>query len=274
MKVSMPDWAGLILVVLVIMVVYGWHQQNDPRPRRAAATSSAPRTSVPSTPNPNGRDIGNDRELIRAVSETYDVPAGLLYGIWRKESAGLRSGFGTGAGWYLTTDLVARGGRCLREYNAARCARWRESLRAICNQRRGGVPICTPDEVRTSYAFAMGPMQVLPTNVVTVREDGTTAWTAHAVDFDRDGIVDPHSLPDAMAITARFVRRSFEERRTANPGASETDSWIWAANSYYGSQSLGYYEGTTAGRRGIQDYWREWCDTTGLCRSGEVFAAR
>ncbi|MEY4744445.1 MAG: Transglycosylase domain [Candidatus Parcubacteria bacterium] len=270
MKVGAPDWAMLILCGIVLWVVMLWHRENDPRPA-TTVTASAPRTTVHSTtPNPNHRDLGESRELIRAVSETYDVPSGIIYGIWMKESNGLRTGFGTGAGWYPAPGLVASGGRCLSEYNAARCARWWQGLQAICNQRRNGAPICNPDEVRTSYAYAMGPMQVLPSVVLDVHPDGTTSWTANAVDFDRDGVIDPHSLPDAMAIAALEVRHRFER---ASATASPYDAWITAANGYYGSQTEGYYEGTTAGRRGIQDYWRQWCEMPGNCRSGDAALA-
>jgi len=273
MKISAPDSVMLILFLLVIMVVYGWHKQNDRRSAAvpAASASVAPRTSAHSNPNPNRRDLSDTNELIRAVAETYDVPAGILYGIWHKESGGLRGGWGTSAGWYRAPELVAPGGRCLREYNAERCDRWWRGLQGICSQRRNGVPICDPNEVRTSYAYAMGPMQVLPTVVLNVNADGTTSWTANAADFDGDGVVDPHSLPDAMAIGALELRHRFDRVASTMP---TYDAWIHAANGYYGSQSAGYFEGTTAGRRGIQDYWRQWCEMTGGCGTTSAVAAR
>jgi len=269
MKLGAPEWVMMIVIALVIYQVKIWHDRNDPSSREAVPASAVRTTSVPSTLNPNRRDISDDRELIRAVGETYDVPAGILYGIWRKESDGLRSGWGTGAGWYRAPELVAPGGRCLREYNAARCDRWWRGLQAICSQRRNGVPICDPNEVRTSYAYAMGPMQVLPTVIMDV--DGSNGWTANAADFDQDGVVDPHSLPDAMAIAALEIRHRFDR---ASSSLSTYDRWIFAANGYYGSQSAGYYEGTTAGRRGIQDYWQQWCAMTGSCGTTSAVAAR
>lgn len=268
MKLGAPEWVMMIVIALVIFQVKIWHDRNDPR-HEAVPGAASRTTPVPSTPNPNRRDISDNRELIRAVGETYDVPAGILYGIWRKESDGLRSGWGTGAGWYRAPELVATGGRCLREYNAARCDRWWRGLQAICSQRRNGVPICDPNEVRTSYAYAMGPMQVLPTVIMDV--DGSNGWTANAADFDRDGVVDPHSLPDAMAIAALEIRHRFDR---ASSSLSMYDRWIFAANGYYGSQSAGYYEGTTAGRRGIQDYWQQWCAETGSCGTTSAVAAR
>lgn len=271
MKIDAPPWIMVILVLLVLWQVKVWHDENDPRPS-ATAAGAAPRTTVHSnpTPNPNRRDLRESRELIRAVSETYDVPAGLLYGIWRKESGGLASGYGTSASWHRASDLASPGSRCFREYNAERCGNWFTGLQAVCSQLRNGRPICDANEVRTSYAFAMGPMQLLPSSVLAVRPDGTTTWTAYAVDFDRDGTVDPHSLPDAMAMAARHVRLHYEQRAA---GMSANDAWIWAANRYYGSQTAGYYEGTTAGRRGIQDYWREWCETISSCTSREMVAS-
>ncbi len=275
MKMNAPEWVMLIVVGLVLWQVAIWHDRNDrldrrPPPEAVAAAYATPRTPVHSTTlNPNRRDLRDSNELIRAVSETYDVPSGIIYGIWMKESNGLRSGYGTGAGWYRAPELVARGGRCLSEYNAERCDRWWRGLQAICSQRRNGAPICDPNEVRTSYAYAMGPMQVLPTVVIDV--DGSNGWTANAVDFDGDGVIDPHSLPDAMAIAALEVRHRFER---AAPAANPYDAWITAANGYYGSQTAGYYEGTTAGRRGIQDYWQRWCEMPGNCRNGSALAAR
>lgn len=273
MKVSAPDWVMLILFGLMIMVIYNWHQRNDPRHEGvpAGAKDATLRTGVAHSnpnPNPNHRDIRDGRELIRAVSETYDVPAGILYGIWRKESDGLANGWGTGRGWYTAAELLAPGGRCLQEYGAARCDRWWRGLQAICSQRRNGAPICDPNAVRVSYAFAMGPMQVLPTVVMDV--DGSNGWTANAADFDQDGTVDPHSLPDAMAIAALELRHRFER---ASSTMSAYDAWIYAANGYYGSQSAGYYEGTTAGRRGIQDYWQQWCTETRDCGSARSAVA-
>jgi hypothetical protein len=284
MKLTASPGIMIGLLCLIVYMLYQWQgppnfldgTRWDPnrRPRVTAPRTAAPSPSVPSTPNvvnPNGRNLQDPNELIRAVSETYDVPAGILYGIWRKESDGLRSNWGTGNGWYRAPTLVAPGGRCIREYNADRCNRWWQGLQAVCNQRRNGAPICDPAQVYVSYAYAMGPMQVLPSVILDVHADGTTSWTANAADFDRDGVVDPHSLPDAMAIGALEVRHRFD-RAPAN--LSVYEKWIWAANGYYGSQTAGYYEGTTAGRRGIQDHWRQWCEMSGDCGTTSALAAR
>jgi membrane-bound lytic murein transglycosylase B len=255
-----------LFITIMIGVIWTtvWPKSSSHETDQAQAAPA--RTAV--TKNPNGRDLGKSVELVRAVSETYEVPAGLLYGIWQVESGGLASGFG--ADWQRAPDLVAAGSRCVRQYGESRCQGWWTGLRAVCSQLRNGRPVCDPNEVRTSYAYAMGPMQLLPSSVLTVRPDGSTVWTSNAVDFDGDGVVDPHSLPDAMAMAARHVRFNYEQKA---PSADPNDAWIWAANRYYGSQTAGYYEGTTKGRRGIQDYWREWCEKISPCTGGQMLAS-
>lgn len=259
---KMPMWALIAGVLIIYLIVMDWH---DEQASHAPAPVPVAAAAVPSPPF-NGN---NDRELIVAVATTYGVPAGLLYGIWQKESGGLRGGWGSRGSWLRAGDLARPGSRCYSEYSSERCERWWRGLTAICNQRRNGTPICDPNEVRTSYAFAMGPMQLLPTSLVT-GADGSMSWNAEvAVDFDGDGVVDPHSLPDAMAMAARHVRRHYDQRA---PSMGENDAWIWAANRYYGSQTAGYYEGS--GRRlGIQDHWRQWCRITGMCDSGIAVAS-
>ncbi len=204
-------------------------------------------------------------QTLRRVSRVMNVPAGALYGIWKKESNLLQSGWGTSADWYLARDLMRPGSECVTRYGFARCnAHW-QALRSLCAQRRrNGTRVCNPNEVRTSYAFAMGPMQHMPGEHVEVetRPGGSRVWvyTARSIDFDRDGVFDLGSLADAIAATA-IELREYKARG---------GSWRWAVNRYYGSQREGYYEGRwersrgrVRYRRGVRDYWAAWCRTMG-----------
>ena len=195
--------------------------------------------------------------LIAAIGSEFDVTAGALYGIWKVESAGLTGGWGEGKGWLSAAALAEPGSMCYRNYKASRCEGWWGSLQAICGQTRNGVRICDPSEVRTSYAFAMGPMQHLPSLFAPRGADGSYRLGDHVVDYDRDGVADPHDLGDALASTAKLIRRYFEEE----------GSWQRAINRYYGSQTEGYYDGRTD-RAGVYDHWKQWCETRGSCREG------
>ena len=216
-----------------------------------ASASAAPtrRAARPKTDDPYG--------LITAIGREFDVPAGALYGIWKIESAGLAGGWGQGKGWLSAADLSRPGSECYRNYKASRCEGWWASLQAICGQTRNGVRICDPNEVRTSYAFAMGPMQHLPSLFAPRGPDGTYRLGDHVVDYDHDGAADPHQLGDALASTAKLVRKFFEEE----------GNWQRAINRYYGSQTEGYYDGR-ADRLGVYDYWKQWCEMRGSCQGG------
>jgi membrane-bound lytic murein transglycosylase B len=204
--------------------------------------------------------------IITAVSRTYQVPAGILYGIWRKESGMLMNGWRTKAGdWFNAGELVSPGGRCVTEYGQARCQKHWAALVAICAQRhRNGAITCDPRQVYTSYALAMGPMQHMPAELIKWTASGWQ-WTGDAIDFDRDGVVDPHNLADAMAMTAVQIRRYHDK----NPN----QSWRWAVNRYYGSQKAAYYAGqweaSRKGQRfryGVKEYWASWCQYRGCHR--------
>lgn len=213
---------------------------------RSATKRTAVRTAIPA-------DISR---LVAQVAKQYDVPAGALYGMWMKESAGLKSGWGDGQGWIRPLEMAIKGSECNQHYSVAWCAKQERALRAICNQRRGGQPICEPAAIRTSWALAMGPMQHLPTALVN-EQDGQYVFAPHAADYDGDGVIDPHGLPDALASTAMFIKLRYRE----NGG-----SWQKACNTYFGSQKEGYFEGVLGNPvKGIVDYWRDWCAVPGNC---------
>lgn len=200
---------------------------------------------------------GHPAAIIVSVSRDFDVPAGALYGVWMKESGGLASGWGSGKGWLLASGQTDPASECRRNYKAEKCQGWWQALQVVCSQRRrDGAPVCDPDQVRTSYALAMGPMQILPTMMAKERPDGSFAWTDNVVDYDGDGVADPHNLADALAMAAKIIRRHFEEE----------GDWVRAVNRYYGSQTHGYFEGTDD-RLGVVDYWQRWCAMPGNCRT-------
>ncbi len=225
---------------------------------RADRVRPQPQPAQVVTPSlPIGAPPNDPAALIMAVSNRYDVPAGAIYGIWMKESGGLRSGWGSGKGWVLAADMVQPGSECQSHYGADKCQKLWRALQGLCQQtRRNGSQVCDPNQVRASYALAMGPMQHLPTLGLRCGGNGSCSWADHVVDFDGDGVFDPHSLPDAMASTAKLINRYFREE----------GSWQRAINRYYGSQKEGYFEGTEY-RAGVVDYWQRWCQVPGNCRS-------
>jgi len=230
--------------------------QSVAQVRPAATDTSAEAPPVRAASSVRRANSGDPAALIAAVSREFNVPAGALYGVWMKESSGLRSGWGEGQGWILSVEQTASGSECQQHYGSARCLRLWNALGTICGQRRAdGSAVCDPRQVRASYALAMGPMQLLPTLLV-VEKDGGYAWGDHAVDYDGDGVVDPHDLGDAMASAAKLIRRFYETER----------DWPRAINRYYGSQTEGYFEGTTE-VLGVVDHWRRWCEMPGNCRA-------
>jgi membrane-bound lytic murein transglycosylase B len=213
------------------------------RPKQRSVRSNP--TSVSSENVPS-----DTTELIKRIAAKYDVPAGALYGVWKVESGGLTSGWGTAErGWVLAHDMTQSGSRCFRERNERWCKKQWRSLVSICAQsHRDGTPVCDPYKVRTSWAFAMGPMQHLPDKILDFDGD-RPYWTDRHVDFDGDRTVDPNDLPDALAMSAVFLRQLYARH----------NSWQKAVNGYYGSQHEGYMEGTTGGKIGVADHWQAWC---------------
>lgn len=213
-------------------------------------------------------------KLIQEVSKTFNVPAGLLYGVWKKESGGLAFGWRSKkADWFRARDLTRAGGECFKRYShkpdfRSWCKRHWRALQAICGQRyplgpRQGERVCDANKVHTSYAHAMGPMQHMPAELVQKTSAGLWRYNPrHAMDWNRDGVVDPHDLGDAMAMTAHILRRLKNNK----------GSWPLAAASYFGSNKRHYYEGCwethprkghLRERRGVRDHWVRWCEAFG-----------
>lgn|SRR3989338_2665680 len=210
---------------------------------------------------------GSQEEILRAAAAKYRVPEGALYGIWSVESRRLAGGWGTPQqSWVRAADMPVTGSECHKQADKvglggsggglAWCQKQWRALQRLCSQRRAGQPICDPKEVRSSWALALGPMQHVSGYTLAERKDGKLAWDSRVVDFDGDGVIDPHSLADAMGMAAKFLRLKFDE----------SGSWTWAVNKYYGSQTAGYFAGFPNGDPGVAHYWREWCVRTGDCR--------
>jgi len=200
-------------------------------------------------------------DLIVNVSQRFDVPPGIIYGIWQKETKGLRGGWSDERGWYRALRLSYRNGKCVKAYGASMC--WKNWLRlkTICDQRRAdGQRVCDPMQVRTAYALEMGPMQFVPSTLLRQPSRGKLEWTRYAVDYDGDGVIDPFSLPDAMASAAKYLRCQFD-RKVGELG--EEKAWRYAIIRYNGSAA--YYYGKR-GDPGVLAYWQQWqCVLPGSC---------
>lgn len=224
---------------------------------KAAAAASGPKLVI-SAKTPA-------TEMIHVVAKAFVVPAGCIYGICKKESDCLLADYS--ANWPLAKDLL--NGACVKEAkkSPAWCqAQW-NALKEVCGQtRKDGSSVCDPNTVRTSVAYAMGVTQNLPTTVLRKKRIDPR------VDCDGDGVVDPHSLADALCLTASHVRASYDNRpATVKEGEA---GWIWAANAYFGSQDSGYFAGKNVKRkkkgktvlvrsRGVGEHWKDWCAAQG-----------
>lgn len=209
------------------------------------------------------------RALIDQVGQKYDVPKGLLYGVWQTESHGLCGGHGSSGSWQLVPNLVAMGGKCVTTRGTAKCQKNLRAMQDICAQTRNGRPICDPNDVRTSSALAMGPMQIMPTTLFK-NSDGRYAPGVHAIDYDHDGVIDPHDLGDAMATAAVLLKARHGAAR--RKGYDSYESWQIAAKLYNGAITINgvdnpYYGGNSR-RNGVRFHWQEWCEITSTC--GEV----
>lgn len=258
---------GILALFFLFAVVYSiWGMKSCDETTDSGSVVTVPAVETPPVrkvlvKNPKGRDLGKTDELVRAVSETYGVPAGALYGVWMSESAGLTKGWGTDDGWQQPSSY-AQGTSCVARLGVAKCATGNTAVTAVCAQRRNGTPVCDPTAVRVADAFAMGPLRIPVSRILAARPDGTTAWNpAFAEDFDGDGVIDPHSLADALAMAARYLRASYDEARKTMP---EVQAWERAVSRYRDDAPAGYYEGSL-GKSGVRFHWQQWCVTRGSC---------
>ena len=200
---------------------------------------------------------------ITAASNEYGVPSWYLYTTWQVESAGMTTGEGASARWFRAADLAKQGSACAVNKGVAWCQHQWQALNVICNQERSdGSRVCDPNTVKTSWAFAMGQMQVLPTNIVKV-DGGTTEWTKNAADFDGDGTANPLVLADAMAMSAK-ISRHFHD---GDGSADDLQGWLQTADRYFG-------KATPERRAKILEHAEEWCETHECGSYREEIASR
>jgi membrane-bound lytic murein transglycosylase B len=128
--------------------------------------------------------------VLQRVEQTYGVPREIVVAIW-----GLESNFGRFIGVRPTIQALAT-----LAWEGRRAALFeKQLLTALGILDRGEVGF---DELRGSWAGAMGQVQFLP-----------TSYVAYAQDFDGDGRKDIwRSLPDVFASIANYLRENGWER--------------------------------------------------------------
>jgi hypothetical protein len=197
--------------------------------------------------------------IIKEIAGKFQVPGGIINGIWKKESSYWigRDSHRLGSTWVWAPDLIRPRGRCVRRYGYAKCKYHYDALRAICSQKRNGRPICNPNRTKVSYAGAMGPMQHMA-GVMLWCKNGPCRWSSHAVDYDGDGVIDPHYLPEAMAMTAAYLVNRYRSEYCSKFGNNVNRRWECAVNLYFGLGQHHYFSGRS-GQKGVVHYWRRWC---------------
>lgn len=251
-----------------------------PVPPPLAESAPAEIPAVPSGPQPFTPAVAKLKsgELVWAVGNYYRVPACLLWAIWKKESSLLlTSQRENRLDWWPAAETIANGGKCVEQYGE-KCAKHWYALVSLCKQVRRGAPICVPDQVWSSKALAVGPLQHMPGELAKPCRDNPAEYcfTEDAQDFDGDGVFDPWKLADAMAATAFELGKYYEQ--AVRQG--ERRRWRFAAIRYYGMPASNplryayYYDGLEQSdarsggkfRKGVKQYWQECCRETGRCR--------
>ena len=124
---------------------------------------------------------------LAAIEQAYGVDRHVLLAIWGVESA-----YGTSTGWRSVVRSLAT----LAVADARRAPFWRNELIAALRILQDGQT--APETFVGSWAGASGHTQFIP-----------SAYTAHAVDFDKDGRRDIWgTVADALASTANYLRTS------------------------------------------------------------------
>ncbi len=131
-----------------------------------------------------GRELlDQHRDLLDEIYREYGVPPRYIIAFW-----GMETNFGGHLGSFQVIEALAT-----LAYNQRRSEFFRaELLDALKIIEQGHI---TPDEMKGSWAGAMGQMQFLP-----------STFNAHAVDYTGNGRKDIWgSLPDAFASAAKFL---------------------------------------------------------------------
>ena len=135
----------------------------------------------------NGRDkLATHREAASRAAAEYGVPAEVLISIW-----GIESSYGSYLGDFSTLESLATLGHDGRRRQFAAD----ELLAALRIIQAGDIG---PDEMKGSWAGAMGHTQFIP-----------SSFLAYARDGDGDGRRDIwNSIPDVLASTANYLARA------------------------------------------------------------------
>ena len=126
------------------------------------------------------------RAQLSAIEKTYGVPAGILLGIWAKETSYGRAKLPHNAIHTLATlGFMSERPEFFRQ----------ELLAALKIAQSGKIPAA---KMKSAWSGAMGHPQFMP-----------TAYVKHAVDQDGDGKADIwNSLPDTLASIANFLKNN------------------------------------------------------------------
>ncbi|MBL8582249.1 MAG: lytic murein transglycosylase [Rhizobiaceae bacterium] len=120
---------------------------------------------------------------LAAVERRFGVPAEIVLAIWGRES-----GFGAAKMPYNAFEVLGT-----KAFLATRKDMFRTELLAALQMVEKG--LATPQQMKSSWAGALGQPQFLP-----------TSFLKHAVDFDGDGRADIWtSVPDTLASIANYL---------------------------------------------------------------------
>lgn len=131
------------------------------------------------------KHLAGQKGALAAIEKQYGVPAGILLGIWAKETSYGRAKIPHNAIHTLAT----------LGFMSERPDFFRNELLAALKIVQKGIP---SSRLKSAWSGAMGHPQFMP-----------TAYLKHAVDHDRDGKADIwRSLPDTLASIANFLKQS------------------------------------------------------------------
>jgi membrane-bound lytic murein transglycosylase B len=145
------------------------------------------RRVLPESVVADGREkLEQNRDLLRAIEQSYGVQARFIVALW-----GIETKFGRFTGGYSVIDALAT-----LSYDGRRGKLFRkELLSALRILEEGHI---TMDKMKGSWAGAMGQVQFMPSSFIH-----------YAVDYDRDGRIDIwNSLGDIFASTANYLSRA------------------------------------------------------------------